>query len=1520
MVMNWQSGGAILSPITASDRAALRRYLPQSLAEHLLSAEAPTPTGDLSLALVHLASLLHTISTYLPLNLVHRRLSEPSEELVWSEFVESTLVFADISGFTAMSESLARHGREGAEVMTGVVNRIFAALLEPLSAFGGDLLQFGGDGMLSGFLGADHSLRGATAALTMQERMADFAEVHTPLGTFPLAMSISVNSGPSLFVSVGTERGADHWVTGPTVNETARVCDACPPGRVLLGEATRRQLGTRARTRPVAGFHEALELQRARPEEPLDFIVPVDLSSPDTFAVQISAFLERIEALRPYLPPGLMGKLALDPQQPSLEGEHRRVTSCFVNVLGFSQLVELFASKPAASADGGNIADLTRLLNRYFTTMQKVILHYEGVINKIDLAMEGDKLLAIFGAPLSHEDDPARAVRAALEIKEALAGVNSEVETFLAGNLPPSGQQSPGPPLTQRIGLSTGDVFTGNVGSPLRKEYTVMGDTVILAARLMEMAQPGEVYLDEPTVSHARRELVCSAPEPLRLRGKAEPIMAHRLQGHRPEAEKPGTGRNGPVTARRGEPLPLVDRSKEKTVLQQVMEGARAGQGQLIDISGAAGVGKSRLVGELAGWWIEKAGIVYSGDCRYYGSSTPYLPWLDIFQEFFDLKASDPPEDQQGKIVERVAALRPDLMEWTPLVGNYLGIPMAEVEWLESLNGELRQGRLFDILGDLLSADSLRHPILLLLENWHWADVASLRLLEYLSQRLSKQAVCICTIHRPSEELAVPSSGMQQTMLLLEELTREDSSTLINAGLRGANASKELVELIWERAQGNPLFIEEMLNTLLEAEQLVWRDQSYQLAKQPEPTTIPQTIKGLLMARLDRLGEPARDLLRLASVIGPRFSGELLGELTHFLKPIEHHRYLAELVESGVIRQEPAAEPVATSRPGESRYRFSQALLQEVIYESLPFARRRALHGQVAAALERRYAAREQLGLPPPEPEAHDQLAYHYVRSAQKAKAVEYSVKAGDKAREAYANELALSYYSQALDLLGETLASATEQRRQEHLMKRYDILAAREQVLDLFGRRDAQRADLDEMISTAESLGDLGRLSEVTNRLSLFQHSIGNYREAGQAAQAALALKRQLGDRAGEGEGLYCLASSCRHLDEMDDAQAYYEEALAVARELKDQKAECHRLNGLGVFYWQMGDLEQSQTCLEEALAVARRSDNLRGEGFSLGNLGLIYSVRGEYEWALRCFERGRQIARDIGDRLAEGAHRADLGLLYGRLGVWEKAREELGWSLVSSRRAHDRAGEASRFYRLALVNTWASDDPIALELLSRALQITRSLGERRVAGDVYHGFGLVYLSQGHYEMALNSFNQAVRLRGLSDQRGELLRDLSYIALAHLGLDERDKALHCSLTVVNLLEGEGAPQILEESPARSLPRPEQSAEKSEAGTPRQRATFRARGEEADTGPQLAQKVIVHEPQQLFANHAHLLRLLGKEDEARPYLEKAQRILMARARRIEDPQLRSSYLTNIAAHRAILEAWEDDSPQKLNAG
>jgi class 3 adenylate cyclase/tetratricopeptide (TPR) repeat protein len=1475
--------------------------LPQFLAERLLSSEALPLAGDLSLALVHLASLLHTISTYLPLGLVQRRLSKPTEKLVWSEFVEGTLVFADISGFTAMSALLAAHGREGAEVMTDVVNHIFAALLEPLTDFGGDLLRFGGDGMLSGFQGAEHSLRGSSAALAMQERMADFSEVRTPLGSFPLAMSIGVNSGPFLVASVGTELGADYWIAGPTVNETARIRNACPARKVLLTEATRQLLGTRAKTHPLYNFHELLDLQKARPEEPLDFIVPVDLSNPDTFAVQISVFLERIETLRPYLPAGLVDKLVLEPQQPALRGEHRRVTNCFINVLGFSRLIELFSpgltpsapgagEEPVQSAVEGDTADLTGFLNRYFTTVQEIVLRYGGVINKIDLAVEGDKLLAVFGAPLSHEDDLQRALRTALEMKEALVAVNAEMETFLGRNLPRNAQpplgmgagQPEGPLLAQRIGLSTGDVFTGNVGAPSRKEYTVMGDAVILAARLMEIAQPGEIYLDELTASRAHREFICSRPEPVQLKGKAEPVMSHRLQSRRPEGEKPAPGRNGPTAARQGEPLPLVNRSKERALLQQAMEEALAGQGRLVDISGAAGVGKSRLVAELAEWWSVRAGIVYIGDCHYYGRSTPYLPWLDIFQEFFGLQANDLPEDQQGKIVERMTALRLDLaLEWTPLIGDFLGVPMPKADWLESLSGELRRARLFDILSDLLSADSARHPLLLVLENWHWADVASQQLLEYLTQSLSSQPICLYTVHRPSAELAVPSSKMRQTTLLLEELTREDSSMLINAGLQGANTSKELVELIWERAQGNPLFIEEMLNTLLEADQLVWRNERYQLAKQLELITIPQTIQGLLMARLDRLGEPARDLLRLASVIGLHFSGKLLDELTRLMEPAERRRHLAELVASGMIRRE-------SPRHGEALYRFSQSLVQEVVYESLPFARRRELHGQVAAALERGYAAG-----PPPEPEAYDQLAYHYIRSEQRAKAVEYSIKAGDKAREAYTNESALNYYSQALELLGEAPANAPEQRRQEHLAKRYDILAAREQILALFGRRAAQRADLDEMTSIAENLSDLSRLAEVTDRLSLFQRNVGNYREAMQAAQAALALKRQLKDRAGEGKSLQYLASACRHLDEMDRAESHYEEALAVAREMKDQEAECHRLNGLGTFYWQIGNLEQAQSRLEEALTVARRSGNLRGEGISLGNLGLIYSVRSEYEWALRCFERGLEIARDIGDRLAEGAHRADLGLLYGRLGAWEKAREELGWSLVSARRARERSGEASRFYRLALVNIWAGDDLIALELLSRALQITRDLGERRIASDTHHGFGLAYLNQGYYEMALKSFNQAILLRGLSDQRGELLHDLSYTALAHLGLGERDKALRCSLTVTSLLEGEGAPQLLEESPAAVLPR----------------STDRPVGAEAS--PHLARKIIVHEPQHLLANHAHLLRILGHKEEARLYLEKAQRILMARARRIEDPQLHHSYLTNIAANRAILEAWEE---------
>jgi class 3 adenylate cyclase/tetratricopeptide (TPR) repeat protein len=1467
--MNWQLTEQVLSysPFVAAERAALRRYLPYALAERILSSDAPPLTGDLSLALIHLASLLHTISTYLPLSLVQHRLSQPTEDLVWGEVVEGTLVFADVSGFTAMSEKLAAHGREGAEVMTEVVNKIFAAVLEPVTIYGGELLKFGGDGALCSFQGDEHPLRGSTAALTIQQRMADLATVTTPLGVFPLAMSIGINSGSFFMASVGTTTAADCWTTGTVVNDAVRVRASCRPGCILLGESTWQELLGRGKMSPYKEFYELEELPPVKPAESLNFIVPVDLLSPETFAVQISAFLERIEALHPYLPAGLMDKLIMEPQQPSLEGEHRRVTSCFVNIVGFSDLVtSLGAYAPT---------DLAMLLNRYFTAMQEVVHGCGGVINKIDLASEGSRLLTIFGAPTSHEDDPERAAGAAFEMNQALTKVNADVQEFLTSldgrRRADALNSSSRSPLAQRIGLSTGHAFTGNVGAPERKEYTVMGDAVILAARLMECAQMGEIYLDAGTAGRAAEKFTCVPLPPIQLRGKIEPVAVYSLQ----ERCKGGLAYEGRALSQQPGQSPFVNRSKEKTILERVMAEALAGRGQVVTVSGAAGIGKSRLVGEAKEWWREKHGIIYEGDCRSYGRSIPYLPWTDVFRAFFELRPEDPLADQRGKIVERMSSLRPDLVELAPLIGEFLAVPIPAVEWLDSLSGDLRRTRLFDVLADLLSVDPLHHCVLVVLENWHWADVASLQLLEHISQRLAHRSICICLVQRPGEEPVAPLQiGMPHTLLALDELSREDSSELIRATLQGARVSGDAMNLVWNRTQGNPFFIEEVLHTLLENNRLIREGDSYRLVGRPEQTVVPETIQEVLMARLDRLQEPAHDLLRVASVIGPTFSAGLLQELLPtYVESLEQQLYLTELSNRGLIYLE-APEP-------EPRYRFSQPLIQEVIYESLPFTRRRALHGQVAEMLERHYIR----GLeesPILEPDTYDELAYHYARSAQRTKAVEYSFKAGERARMAYANEPALTYYAQALSILEDESDKATPAARRQYLLKRYDILMARERVLNLLGRRDAQRADLDEMMYIAETLNDMQRLSEVTNRLSVFHRRVGRYREAMQAATAGLALKRQLGDQAGEGESLYLLAGACRHLDEMDRAQQFYEEALAVAREVGDAEAECHRLNGLGTFYWGLGALKRAQEHLEMALSVARHSGNRQGEGISLGNLGLIYAARGEYEWALSCFDRGLEIALDIGDRLTQGTCQAERGLLYGRLGLWEEALENLGWALVVARRARDRQGEAIRFYYLGLVNTWAGNEITALEVLSRGLFIARSLSDRRVESDIHHGFGLAYLGQGDYEAALNSFNQAMRLRGLVDQRGELVQDLLCLALAHLGQKELEDALRCSRAAITLLEGEGAPQILEEMG----------------------------GSDEDSGEAgLSLRIVVPEPQQLIYNHVLVLQAVGADVEAREYLEKAQRILSARAQRIQDPGLRSSYLDNVLENRWIMEAW-----------
>ncbi len=691
-------------------------------------------------------------------------------------------------------------------------------------------------------------------------------------------------------------------------------------------------------------------------------------------------FAERLRATR-----GQVGK------------ERRMVTILFSDVKGSTQMAETLDPE-----------EVMEIMNGAFDVLIEPITRYEGTLARL----MGDAILAFFGAPITHEDDPERACRAALEIVEGAQRYAARLE-----------EERGIRDFNVRVGINTGLVVVGEVGSDLRVEYTAMGDAINLAARMESAAEPGTILITKETHKLIAPLFDTEALGPIQVKGKTEPVSVYRVLAPKVAPVKP-RGIAGLESL-------LVGREAELGALQEAVERLQAGVGGIVTIAGEAGLGKSRLVAEIRRDvpaerldWVE-------GRCLSYGTSIAYLLWLDALRGLLEVTTEDPPADVRDVLRERVQTLRlgsgqalcPERFETVyPYLGRLMSLPLeAEAaSTLRDLESEKLKASTFHAVASLIEGAARQCPLVLVCEDLHWADPTSVELLEQLLALTDRAPLLFICVFRPQtehgcwriKETAARLYRHRHTDLWLDPLSAAESETLVGNLLQVEGPRPELVEglpqkLEWRilsHAEGNPFYVEEIIRSLIDDGAIV-RDEAsgrWGVTRDVTDIAIPDTLHGVLMARIDRLQEETKRVLQLAAVIGRVFLYRVLAAIAREERELDDH--LLTLQREEMIRER--------ARVPELEYIFKHHLTQEAAYNGLLKKERRVFHRQVAEALERLFPDRieEQVGL----------LAHHWERAEEPEKAIEYLLRAGDQARLAYAHEEAIDYYRRALRFLKE--------------------------------------------------------------------------------------------------------------------------------------------------------------------------------------------------------------------------------------------------------------------------------------------------------------------------------------------------------------------------------------------------------------------------------------------------------------------------------------------------------------------
>ncbi|WP_257454972.1 adenylate/guanylate cyclase domain-containing protein [Archangium lipolyticum] len=837
---------------------------------------------------------MKTLAAFVPASLVRGLLQDPSRPREGARTDGPAVVlFADLSGFTQLAESLERKGPEGAERLAGCLDSCFAVLVSAILDHGGDVLRFAGDAVLAAWEAAsDEELprmahQAVRAAMEMQ---AGLERLEFP-GGGRLRLRVGMGAGEVRFFDIGGV--GERWeflAAGLPLLEMARAEGLARPGEILLSASAWRLLESRARGEPLPGGE-----WRLRSVEPLPPSHPGPAEPPPHLEPRLRAYVP--EVVRRRLEAGHTQWLA----------EFRNVTVLFVNL-----------TDPEVAA-GMRQAELQRA----FRAIQEALAQYGGSLNQVVVDDKGVVNVAAFGLPpLAHEDDAARATLAGQCIQASLRALG----------------------VAHRIGITSGRVFCGVYGNARRREYVTLGDVVNQAARLMQAAGEGQVLCDAATARLASSRVRFEPLPPVRVKGKTQPLEVYRPEERVVARDLPGASPDAP----------MVNRDVERGHLAEAMRAlVEEGRGGVVFIEGEPGIGKSRLLAHLLRG-AERAGLTPCfGAGEALEPSSTYLAWRAPLSRLLGLEGLPDVATRTARLMEHLRRF-PEVQAWAPLLNAVLPVAVPDNEVLQSMSGATRAESTRELVVRLLLEAAGSRPLLLVLDDVHWMDSSSWALA--VAARRQVERLLLVLSGRPMGESAPPEYRLlreqpEAVFLPLERMTQEHVLDLVCQRLEVRYLPREVAELIRERAEGHPLFSEEFAYAVRDSGLLRIQGGECRMAERgvPRALGLPGTVQGIITSRLDLLSPPQQLAIKVASILGRSFTFQELSEVY----PVEEDRALLPVHLEALVRMELVVEAPREAGPA---YAFKHALIQEAAYALMTFAQRRLLHQSAALALERRWA------------------------------------------------------------------------------------------------------------------------------------------------------------------------------------------------------------------------------------------------------------------------------------------------------------------------------------------------------------------------------------------------------------------------------------------------------------------------------------------------------------------------------------------------------------------------------------
>jgi predicted ATPase len=965
---------------------------------------------------------------------------------------------------------------------------------------------------------------------------------------------------------------------------------------------------------------------------------------------------------------------------------------------------------------------VSAILDRVIDLMMEAVHRYEGTVNQV----LGDGLMALFGAPIAHEDHAVRACYAALRMQERVGVFADEA------------RRVHGVSLQIRVGLNSGEVVVRAIGGDLHMALSAVGQTVHLASRMERLARPGTILATAGTIALVGSRVRTRPLGPMRVKGLAEPVEACEVVG-----AATGGARREPAGGRAS---PFLGREAELAALEAELAAAIAERGRVVAIAGEPGAGKTRLLQEFLGACRARGCLVLDGAAVSVSRAIAHRAGMDLVRAYFGVEPDDDAAAVRGKVTARMLALGPDLDDDVPALLWILGA-LPEGSPFHALEPASRRQRANAAVGRLVRRESERQPVVMAVDDLQWADSETVASFSVLQRDLPRGALLVTVYRSEYDDAWLTRAGAVRVRL--GPLPAETTERLLDALLGGDLSLSPLRQALLERVGGNPLFLEESIRDLAQRGVLAGARGAYRLERPTGPIEVPATVRSVLEARIDRLPPEPKRLLQCAAVLGEEVPASLLEALAE-LPPPRVREAVASLAAAELVH-ETAAFP-------EPRYVFRHSLIHDVAYGSLLHDRRRMLHARAMQAIEELYPARRTEHL--------EQLAHHAFRGEAWDQAVRYAREAGAKMLAGVAGREAVGFFETALTALGHL------DDRAEHRALAVDLRDEMYNALVPLGEHARVLEVLREAAELAERLGDDRRLARTLALLSNTLHHDGNLPAAIEAGERAVSSAeragepdleavarfsigsafRALGDyrraeallrktlsllggaSAGETLGLAGLASvvsrshlawSLAELGEFPEARRLAAEAIAIASERRHAYSQAQAHLGLGGTLLRQGRMAEALPILERGLALSREAPVLTPP--LAGDLGVVYALSGRLSAGLELAERAVAQAERFG-------RRGRLSLIVTHLGEIRFLAGELDDAARDARRAlelaktHGERGNEVYALRLAALAAAERDPPegdAALERYGDALVLAGELGMRPLAARCHLGLG---------------------------------------------------------------------------------------------------------------------------------------------------------------------------------------------------